>query len=363
MKFPLIIVAATIGEGIFALPYIFQNAGWLTTLIYLGVLSGVVITAHIVYLKTLAQTHEKKRLLGLAREYFGETGFWIGFVALIIGLGLPLVGYLILGPRFIELAIPSFSPALAFAIFWVAISLPVLVSNPRAVRLEIFGVTLVGLIVVFVFANGIAAQTWNPIPAINFQNAFLPFGIILLSLAGWPGVEPLYESAKRAGKLSRAPAYIASGTAIAAGLYILFITGIFGSAGHITADTISGLTNWPRWERILIAALGIFSIGTGSIPITHEIRNAFEKDLGWHPVITRSLIIFLPPLIILAGFTSFIGILSLAGGCFIALQYLLIIAVGRRTLTLSSSKKLGLDIVAFAFIAAAIYQVWFSVVK
>ena len=39
------------------------------------------------------------RLLGLARRYFGEGGFWVGFVAIVVGLLLTLVAYQLISRR------------------------------------------------------------------------------------------------------------------------------------------------------------------------------------------------------------------------------------------------------------------------
>lgn len=358
-----IIVAATIGEGVFALPYIFQQAGWLVGICYLAVLATVVIVAQLLYLKTIQHVGEKERLLGLVRKYFGETGFWIGFLAIIAGLLLTLVAYLILGPRFIVLAFPSLSPGLAFALFWIAISIPVLVSNLRAVKLEVVGVALVAATIIFVFVNGLGGFRISVLPVVASGNIFLPFGIILLSLAGWTGIEPLYESAKKSRMMRRAPLAVIFGTVLAAVLYLLFIVGITGGAAHITSDTLSGIANWAEWKRFLVAALGLFAVGTGSVPLTHEIRNALENDLGWNEYLSRGVIILAPVALVLAGFNNFIVVLGLAGGCFIALQYLLIVVVGRRTLRLSFAQKIALDVVALVFIIAAVYEVSTFIVK
>src|SRR5262249_35003969 len=155
---------------------------------------------------------------------------------------------------------------------------------------------------------------------VNVSNIFLPFGVILLALAGWTGVEPLYESVKK----HRVQAVIL-GTTLVVVLYILFVAGVWGGAGRISPDTISGIVNWAAWKRWLVAALGLFAIGTGAVPITHEIRNALEKDLKWTTNLAQSVIVFVPALFVLAGFNNFIVVLGVAGGCFIALQYLLII--------------------------------------
>src|SRR5258708_3740553 len=101
LKIAAIVAAATVGDGGFALPFVFYQAGWLVGVAYLVVLSAFVITAHVVYLKTLEKVGEKERLLGLSKIYLGSGGFWIGFFAIVLGLLLTLVAYLILGTQFI----------------------------------------------------------------------------------------------------------------------------------------------------------------------------------------------------------------------------------------------------------------------
>jgi hypothetical protein len=275
---------------------------------------------------------------------------------------LTIVAYLILGPKFIELAFPWISPQVAFIVLWLLIAIPSLVTNSRAVELEITGIVFVAGILLFVFANALPHVTFALAPAMNAQNIFLPFGIILLALAGWTGIEPAYESGKRA-KRSQLLWGVALGTMFAATLYALFVAGIFGSAARITTDTLSGIANWAQWKRLLLAALGLFAIGTGAVPLTHEIRNALEKDMQWHPSVARIVIIFVPPIVVLSGFNQFVVVLGLAGGCFIALQYLLILLVGRRALVLSTIQKFILDAVSAVFILAAVYEIWSFIVR
>ena len=111
-----IIAAATVGDGVFALPFVFSQAGWLLCLIYIAILGAIVVAAHTVYFKTLQQEGEKERLLGLARRYLGDGGFWVGFVAIVVGLLLTLVAYLILGSEFIRLGFPGLPAAAIYQI-------------------------------------------------------------------------------------------------------------------------------------------------------------------------------------------------------------------------------------------------------
>ncbi len=264
MKRALIIAAATIGSGVFALPYVMAQAGWLTALIYFVGLGVIVTAAHVAYFRTLAAEGEKRRLMGLARKYFGAPGFWFGFVGIVVGLLLSFVIFLIVGTQFVRILVPSLPYAAALAIFWLIIAIPALIGNRRVATLEIVSVICVTAIIIIVFATSAPAIAFAAVNPINLQNIFLPFGIVLFALAGWTGVEPFYETTavaeRRAGKSAagrRVLPMLALGTGFAALLYWLFAAGILSSAPRLTADTISGLAAWPAWKRDLVAVFGI----------------------------------------------------------------------------------------------------------
>jgi amino acid permease len=367
-KIPAIIIAATIGDGIFALPFVFSQAGWLLSAFYLVFLAVLLIGTQAVYLKTLEQVGEKERLLGLARKYLGEGGFWVGFVAIVAGLLLSFVIFLVLGAQFLQLLVPALSHWPALAIIWVILAVPALLSNRRVVPLEIGSVILVACLIVFVFLSSRSATALpavlQTLPTVNPQDFFLPFGVILFSLAGWTGIEPVYESLRGASARKRIPwGLLAAGTIGAAVLYAMFALGILGSAPHLTMNTVSGLATWPAWKKDLIALLGLFAIVTCSMPISHEIRNALEKDLRWNRAASGLVVVGLPLAAVLLGFTNFLVIVGLAGGLFISTQYFLMIAVARRALKLPPAVESLLDIAAAIFILAAVYEVLTFVVK
>jgi amino acid permease len=372
-----IVAAATVGDGVFALPFVFYEAGWLLGIIYLAVLGAMVVLAHTVYFETLKKVGEKERLLGLARKYLGAGGFWTGFAAIVFGLILTLVAYLILGMNFIKLGFPHATPGAPLLFFWAFVAVTVFLNDTYIVELELAGITLTALLIVFVFVSAWPDIWFGGLPAFGAPaNFFLPFGAVLFSLAGWTSIEPAYESEKRRAQgaigAEGAPANtpirkgvwrsLAMGSLIAAVLYIMFSVGILGTAGAFTPDTISGLANWATWKKDLVAALGLIAVWTVSMPISREIRNSLERDLGWNKLVSRLIIVFLPLLFVLAGLTNFLVIVGLVGGFFLSTQYLLIISVGRRALALPPLKNFFLDLTAAAFIVAAIYEAWTFVV-
>jgi len=361
-----IVAAATVGDGVFALPYVFYNSGWLLGTSYLIVLAVFVSAAHVVYLKTLESEGEKERLLGLAEKRFGKIGFWIGFLAIVIGLLLTLVAYLILGTQFIHLAIPMVRLRYAFAAFWVFISLVALSSDREIRKLELVGIACTSLIIIIIFASAWPNIIFAGVPTVHWQNLFLPFGAVLFSLAGWTSIEPAYEARKRRSVKSTSPWFaLAAGTVFAGLLYTMFAAGIVGasSGAMITPDTASGLAAWPIWKKDMLAILGLIAVATVYLPISREIKNALEKDLHWPRGSSRPLIVLVPPALVLLGFNNFLAVVGLVGGAFLSLQYLLIISVGRRTLKLSAAQKICLDAIALVFVVAAVYSAYSFIVK
>ncbi len=363
-----IAAAATIGEGVFAIPYIIQASGWLITLGYCIAVVAIVSVAHILYLRTLAAVNEKKRLLGLARKYFGATGFWIGFIAIVIGLLLGFVAYLILGAKFLQILFPGMLPGIALGIFWILLTCLVWGSEGRIAWFEAVGIALVSFAVLFIFFSGHPGIFFDNVSAVVPGATLLPFGVVIFALAGWTSVEPIYEiaykpNADKDRSTSGIFLFFALGTAFAGLLYWLFAAGVIGTVPYVTTDTISGIVAWPLWRQYILAVVGLLSVCVVSVPIAREIRGAMEKDLKWNSIASRAAIVLLPLAAVLLGFNNFLSVIGLAGGVFISTQYILIISVGRRTLALARRELILLDILTIVFICAAVYSLWSFIVR
>lgn len=356
------VAAATVGDGVFALPFIFYASGWIPGVFFLVVLAVFISMAHFVYLKTLEKNGEKEHLLGFARRYLGVPGFWAGLMAIVVGLLLTLVAYLVLGSQFLSLAIPGIPAGAAFLIFWAIISVPVFVNDRHLFELELLGVGCTAAIIIFIFLTAWPSARLASVPAVNPENFLLPFGAILFSLAGWTSVEPVFEFRKKLGANADPWRPLAVGTFLAALLYLLFVIGIIASVPALSTDTVAGLAGWPLWKKDIIAACGLIAVATVYMPISREIKKSMEIDLHWGKWASRTLIILFPPALVLAGVNNFMLIVSVVGGLFLSMQYLLIAAIGRRALTLAPWQKLFLDLITLSFIGSAVYQAYIFVV-
>ena len=208
-----LVIASTVGAGIFALPYIFAQSGFALGVFYMVVLGAIIVFAHTLYWRVLDITNERERLLGLTRRYLGVTGYVFGAVVIVAGLTLALSIHLILGLQFLQVFVPAAGVGV-MALFWLVSIASLFFRERRVLFLERLGSFGIALIVALIFFSGNFSAVL-PHPALSLGALFLPFGIVLFSLAGWTAVEPLYEAHKKQKRASwKLP--FALGTAIAA---------------------------------------------------------------------------------------------------------------------------------------------------
>jgi len=364
LKISGIITGTTLGAGVFALPYIFLRSGSTLSFFYLVALGAIIAGAHALYWKTLLAVDGKEHLIGLARNNLGKFWYWSGVFSIVAGLIFALVIYLILGNGFIQLFLPGISPLAALLGFWAISALPLFFREARVLNFELLAIILmVGIILMIFFAALPTRDGFAPpvLPTIDFRTIFLPFGIVLFSLAGWTAIRPLYASEGEAGEKKTPVAALFISMFFIAALYLMFIWGIFWSAGEITEDTISGLLNWPAWKRGILGILGVFALWTSYLPIGLEARSSLVNDLRIRKPVAFFITIFLPLLLVLGGLDSFLRVVGLAGGVFLAIQYILIGLVAGKVLALRGAAKVFLNILIAVFALAAVYEFYYFV--
>ena len=355
-----LLAATTIGAGMFSLPYIFKESGWLPGIFYIVVLSGAVIFVHYLYWLALARVDEKKRLLGLVRAQLGNAAFYAALISIVVGLLLTLVIYLILAQNFGKMILPAPLNNFGAVLFWLTVSLPLLLRLPRLVGAEFLATTFKVLIILLVFL--MSKDGFSAAPALKLENIFLPFGALLFSLAGWTAIEPMFDWQKRNGD-SKPLSKLTFGTFFSAAVYLFFIIGVLGSDGIVSPDVFTGHSSWPLWELQIFALLGILAIWTPYVPVSLEIKNELEKDLRVPVLLSFGAVLILPPVIFFSGFFNFLSIISLVGGVFLALQYVFIILVSKKILALSGAKKFFANLLLFVFAAAAAYEIYYFAAK
>jgi amino acid permease len=357
-----LMLATTIGAGIFALPYVFSAAGIFLSLAYLIALAFTVKFAHELYFRMLQEENGEVRLVGMIAKRLGQ-GFRIPALLIVGGgLMLTLVAYLILGADFLR----TLSPALgiwADPLFWAIAAAPILLRLPRIFILEFGGAVVITFLILMVAGVGfpyadIDVHLWGE------GQWFLPFGIILFALAAWPAVEPIFEESKASG-LSREETLRAMkrGTYISALLYAVFALGIVGASVVVPQEVTELLSAWPLWLQASLVLFGLFAIWTSYAPVALTLINSFTFDLGWSRPFSMGIVILLPLALVLLGFKNFFAAASLVGGVFLAGEYVLLLLASRRTLLLSLWDLILVNTLTALFLCAGLYELYYFVVQ
>lgn len=366
------LAATTVGAGIFTLPWVFHNAGWMRATGWLVALAALVIFAGYSYWRTLDAVGERQRLVGLARTHLGRGWSVLTLVGVLGGMVFALVISLVLAQRFLAILLPL-RPSAALVLFWALAVLPVTFNIRRFAILENAGTLLKCLLVVFIFFSalnygGILESSAPIVPDVLF-----PFGALLFALSGWNAIEPMYEywkgkrdgSGNDVGRAASPLGAIAGGTLAIAALYFLFSAGILGSltnGSFLSPDTLSGLIGWPFWKIATLAVLGLLALWTAYGINALEIENALRKDLHWNPTLAFGAVALAPVIIVFSGFTNVIQAITFAGAIFVGLQYMSIFALAERVLQPRPAVKWLMRLAGLVFALAALYEIYIFVV-
>jgi amino acid permease len=346
------VAGATLGAGVFALPYLTSVAGIIPTVAFLVGLSAVVIYAHTLYWRVLKLNPAGTQMLQLAREHLGPTAARATSISTIFGLILTVAAYLVLGTTFIE-SLFNIPHAYATLLFWAICSLPLVFRLPRFIGIELLLTGLMGAaLVALVLTIPVSLSVF---PLISWEHILLPFGPILFALAGWTAVEPALAATR--GEKGHRIRSLGLGTISVAIAYVLFALVLGSASSPITPDTISGVLHLPFWQLAVLLLFGVAAIVTSYLPMNLELKNAFRRGLHWPRSWAFTVALFLPYVLLLAGFNNFLYGVELVGGIFLATQYIAILQICRKALNLKGRHLLAVNLVSIVFALAAVFHI------
>ena len=346
-----------IGAGMFALPYLFSTAGILTGVFYLIAAAFVFTIVHLRYGEVIEKTPGKHRFAGYARLYLGQRGFWLGAIVAGLGLTLVLTAYLALGPVFLRLLVPALGDSLNLYLFWGIGAMAILFSLNRLKNFEFLAVVGMLAIILVLFGFGLAkGGDLSGLPAFNPALIFLPYGAVLFALYGRPAISSLkdyFEENKfNSGSLRKA---IILGTAVPAAFYLLLVLGVVWlSPSGVSPNSLTGLLLAPDWIVILVGILGMFAIWTSYFLLGLEVKNIFRYDFKLPPFIATLVAVVAPLALYLLGLRNFIGLVTVIGGVFLALESIMVILMHHK---LRGRPHRGELILIAIFILGALYEI------
>jgi amino acid permease len=353
-----LLAGAIVGAGIFSLPYIFSRLGVVASFFYLIAFTFFYFLIHLLYARVLELNRPDHQFFYVARRYLKKPWSEIAAFVIFAEMLLVLVIYLILAPRFVAMVLPV-DFIIALLIFWALGSIFIFLKLELVGWAEFFGIVgMLTLILLIFFAggtSGIAVPKFKPLDLGLF---FLPFGPLLFSLAGRPAIHKVVEEHRRATLAGRGFSLAKAvfwGTAIPALIYALFVLGVLRLNPAVGSDTVSSLGFLSPQFLKIFGALGFINIWTSYFIIGANIKDILRWDFKWSPFSAALFVLVVPLGLYFGGFDNFFEAISFAGGIFLALEGMFIIAIWRKAFPESPWRNFVLPLY-LVFWAALLYE-------
>lgn len=373
-----VLMGTMVGAGIFGIPYIIAGSGIIPGFFYFLILGGAVLLLHLFFGEIVLRTKEKHYLPGFAQKYLGEKGKILVTISTILGISGALLAYTIIGGDFLKILFSSFfSPAGELSnfyfslIFWAILSYFIFrgikLIAPTELLMNIAFFSIIFLIIFFLLPK-INIQNFS---LINIENIFLPYGVILFSLIGWPAIPVIGEILKSSEERKNFKKVIISAILIVVVLYSIFAFTVIGVSGKdTTTKVLQGLLPFLGQKVIILGALfGILVIATSFLILGNYLKNTLFYDYKIPRWISASFACGIPLILFLIGLRSFIGIIGFVGTLIGSVEGIVIILIFKNIKKLGNREpEYSLKVPSFLlyfvttiFILGAISQIYYFI--
>lgn len=352
-----------VGVGLFSLPYMASKTGFFIILGYFLVLGIIVTLVHLIFGKLAIMTPDFKRLPGFARFYLGKWGERISLLSAILGTFGAILAYLIVGGSFLESLLSpviNIKSNLFYTLVYFSLGAVLIFFGIKIIaQIESWGLILFFFVLIAIFIRAYPfIKIENFIPPsgpFNISGFFLPYGAVLFSLWGAALIPEVEEMLGKDKKLLGGIIPVA--ILIPVIIYIFFIYLILGITGPETTESaLTGLRNYLGNGIVaLTLLLGILATFTSFITLGLTLKRVFWYDLKIGKNVSWALTCFIPLILFLLGFKSFITVISLVGGALLGVDGILILLMYQKT---KSKRTLFLTLpLILIFVTGIIFEI------
>ena len=358
-----------IGVGLFGLPYVTAQVGFLPMLFYFLVLTILIVNIDLMYGEIAARTKSNHRLIGYSAIYLGRGAKTISYISSTIGLTGSLLVYIVVGGKFLASFLMPFlggSVILYSLIFFLAGAWLIFAGSGPISKTEFFSLGIFFAVLILVFV-----KSWPHLALENFlstrldlKNFFLPYGVILFSISGTAVIPEIKEMLKNQAKSLKK--IIVIGLIIPAVTYLLFIVSVYGITGaNTTEEGMVGLNLALGGGISMLGFLfGVITTFTSFITLGITLKKSFNYDLGISKKLSWLAACFPALILYLLGLNDFIAIIGFLGAIamgvdtiIIALTYLRAKKFGQRSPAYSLKMgRLGVSFIVFFALTGIIIE-------
>lgn len=310
------LVGATIGAGIFGLPFAAAKAGFIPAVILLIALGIITLITNLMFAEVTLRTKKKGRMVLYCEKYFGKTGKMAAIFIALFSLYSSILAYIIIGGIFLSSIFSrSFGGDEFFygTIIFIFVSAGIYMSLKLVNVIEFAMVIMLFVAIFGVMFKGIYFADISNLSTYNISQSFFPFGVILFSL-GALSVIPEFEHIIKK-KQERIKSAIIIGTLIPVAIYILFMAVVVGVTGqNTTEDALTGL-NIAIGNGVVTLGLifGVIAIVTSYLIIGINLKEIFWYDFGLSERESWMLTCIVPFAVFALGMRDFIAVVSITG--------------------------------------------------
>lgn len=332
------LIGTIVGAGMFGIPYVVAQSGFLIGAIFLFILTIVTLLIHLIWGEIVCRTKEKHRLVGYAEKYLGKQGKIIVTLSTLFGLFGALLVYMIISGEFLfTIFSPIFggTPFIYSLVFYAFGAIMIFEGLKLIKKLEFFIAPLLIIIVVLIFIVGLRQIEISNLTTINLKYFFLPYGVILWALAGGSAVPEIKAILQANEKYYKKTILI--GTIIPAILYGLFAFTVVGISGtNTSSEAINGLAGFfGKGIIILGAVFGILAVITSFVVLGYYLKKVFQYDYKRSKTLSWFLTCAIPLIGFLIGLRSLIPLVAFLGVILGAVEGTAVILIYKK------AKKLG----------------------
>ncbi len=306
-----ILIGTIVGGGIFALPYVFEKAGFLTSIFVLILISIAILILHLFYLEIIEEVKERHRFIGYMKKFLTKKLVFLVSIFTIFGFWASLLIYLILGLEFLK----GFflGQKIALILFGVPALILVYLGLKRVALIEILGAFFLIGFIVFLFGISFKNPLNKNLLNFDFKKFFLPYGAIIFSLYGVSALPEISDLLVQKRKIS-----VILGTLIPALLYFLFAFSVLRTSFNPHLSLAQNLLNiFGRKVALIFYLFGFFSVFTSFLIVGVNLKESFCFDFSFPKNLAFSLAMGLPFLFYFFGVNNFLKVIDLCGTLFL----------------------------------------------
>lgn len=301
----------------FGLPYAGAQSGFLIAAIFLIGLAIIMTLLHLFYGEIISRTREKHRLVGYANHYLGRQWKNLVSISVMVGSYGSLLIYIIVGGGFLYLMLSSFisvSPIILNLFFFLIGALVVYFGLRLISGLDLLMGLFLILIVFLILYFGFNQIDVDNLKTISWHKIFIPYGVILYSLAGISAIPEIREIFSENNRKFYKKAIIV-GTLVPAVLYLVFMTTVIGLTGINTSEeAITGLTKILGEKVVFMGALfGFLATLTSFFVVGLSLKKTFWYDFKINKNLSWFLVCIVPIILLILGVYNFVSVIIILG--------------------------------------------------